>query len=182
MSSNKNQLFIMKRNLLFLSLLILSIPSFSQGNPNEEEYYDIRVKKLLDSKDINYSITKNNNFRITVITEDSPKERTQGVIINSKTQNYDEYEIREIWSTSLKIKKSDLRVKLYYELLSKNSKIKVGAWEITEYESDKEFYFLTFNAKINTNINSEDLKSLLFLIANEADRVEKLHGNGIDEY
>ena len=171
----------MKRKfILLLGLVVLTINLF--GQTNEDDYYDLRVKKLLDSKDVVYTINKYNNFKINVITENSPKERTQGVLIRSKTNKYSEYEIREIYSTALQIKKNDIKAKMLYELLVKNGEIKVGSWGIDEYDSDKEYYYLSFSLKVGTNISADDFKSLLFLVANEADRVEKLYGNGNDEY
>ena len=174
--------YSMKLIKFFSTLILILIIGNSYGQNTNSDYYDLRIKKLLDSKDVNYTITKNNNFRINVITEDEPKKRTQAVYVNSVTSKWYEYEIREITSTALQLKKNDVRIKMLYELLQKNGNIKAGAWEVNEYESDKEFYYLTFSLKVSTNINADDLKSLLFLVANEADRIEKLYGNGNDEY
>jgi hypothetical protein len=168
------------KTFLLLGLVVMTNNLF--GQTNTDDYYDIRIKKLLDSKSINYTINKRNDFNITVITENAPNERTQLVTITSKTNRYDEFEIREIHSTALKIKKDDIKTKLLYEILLENGKLKNGSWEIDEYESVKEYYYLLFSIKVGTNISGDDLKSMLFLVANEADKIEKLYGNGIDTY
>lgn len=169
------------RRGIILIITIFSIGSVF-GQEKDELFYDIRLKKLLDSNDINYSITKNNNFKIELITEDQPQKRTQIVVIYSRTNKYDDYEIREIVSTSFTIPKKDTKSPFFIELLKENGTLKTGTWSIIEYESSPDVYTITFTAKVSTNISANDLQSMINLVGSEADRIEKHYAKGVDVY
>jgi hypothetical protein len=169
------------RYLFTIYLLVTLTSAFSQDT-NNNDYYDIRIKKLLDSKQVNYTINKYNDFKINFITEKDPKERTQYVTLVSKTTKYEGYEIRELRSTALKIKKTDIKLKVLSDLLITNSNRKIGAWEIDEYSDDQDYYYLLYSIKSSTNISADDLYSLAYYVAFEADRIEKLYGSGLDEW
>lgn len=70
-----------------------------------EPFFDTRIKSLLDSKNISYSITQNGNFSINLITEESPKKRTQRILIYSKKASYFDFEILNIESFAFTIPK-----------------------------------------------------------------------------
>jgi hypothetical protein len=170
----------MKKSILLLSLLGIITIINAQVDPNL--YYDIRLKKQLDSTDINYSITKSNNFKITIQTEDSIEERTQIVIINSQTEKVANFEIREIGGIGLKLKKSSYNHELLYQVLNRNGQRKIGAWEITEYSSEPDYFYLRHVIKISVNISPSDLIGLVHTVAFESDRIEKELGGGSDEF
>jgi hypothetical protein len=170
----------MKKSILLLSLLGIITIINAQVDPNL--YYDIRLKKQLDSTDINYSITKSNNFKITIQTEDSIEERTQIVIINSQTEKVANFEIREIGSIGLKLKKSSYKHELLYQVLNRNRQRKIGAWEIAEYSSEPDYFYLRHVIKISVNISPSDLIGLVHTVAFENDRIEKELGGGSDEF
>lgn len=169
-----------KKLSLFLISLVYSLMVLSQTDSGD--YYDLRLKKILDSEKINYTINKNNNFRINVITEEEPNERTQIVLMYSKTNTYSDFEIREITSAGLKIKKKDIKNPVLFSLLVQNGDLKIGSWEIQEYNDADENVLIAFSVKVSTNVPAKNLVSLMHLVANEADRVEKLYGNGVDEF
>lgn len=165
--------------ILIISIFFIS-PIFAQEQ--NDQFYDMRVKKLLDSKDINYTITKNNNFKINLITEDEPQKRTQIVLIYSKTDKYDDYEVREVSSTSFTIPKKESKELIFIELLKENSSLKTGTWSIMEFNDSPEVYTITFSVKVSSNMTGDDLRSIINLVGIEADRIEKLYANGKDEY
>ena len=165
---------------LFTTILLLLFIENLYSQDTNSDYYDLRIKKLLDAKNVNYTIDKQNNFRINFITEKEPKERTQLVVLVSKSSKYEDFEIRELRSTALKIKKNDLKLKFLTDLLLTNSNRKIGAWEIDEYKDDKEYYYCLYSIKLSTKINLEDFYSLSYFVAYEADRIEKLYGDGLD--
>ncbi|MFN5422512.1 MAG: hypothetical protein ACK5AO_04530 [bacterium] len=167
----------------YLFILVSTIYTVTVwGQSESSDYYDIRLKKLLDSEKINYTINKNNNFRINVITEEEPNERTQIVLMYSRTTTYSDFEIREITSAGLKIKKKDIKNSVLFSLLVQNGDLKIGSWEIQEYNDDDENILIAFSIKVSTNIPAKNLVSLMHLVANEADRVEKLYGSGADDF
>jgi hypothetical protein len=128
----------MKLKRLLFSLVCLLTFYISSAQNTTDEFYDIRIKKLLDAKQINYAITKTNNFRINLITEEGSNKRTQGILIFSKTENYQGFEIREISSNALMITKNNIKSSFLIELLNKNEKLKIGACVSTPYF--KQFY------------------------------------------
>ena len=146
-----------------------------------DSFFDTRIKKLLDSKNVNYSITKNGNFRINLITQKEPKERTQGVIIYSKKETYNEFEVLNIESTAFKVPKNMVKLSVILDLLKRNGLLKVGAWSIYEYETDPDNYSFSFEVKIGYNITADDLVLLFNFVGFQADEKEKLFDNGIDE-
>jgi hypothetical protein len=171
---------------MFLSrgiLLIISIFCFTSlfAQDKYDQYYDIRVKKQFDSLDINYSITKLNNFKINLITKDSTQKRTQIVIINSKIHKYDNYETREIESLSFKFLKKEGKMSLYEELLKENALLKIGQWSLVEFKDSPDTYSVLFSVKVSPYISADDLYSIVFLVGNAADRIEKKYMKGADE-
>ena len=170
----------MKNTIFLLANLIISNAAIAQENT--DSYYDIRLKRQLDSTDLDYSITRSNNFRIRILTEDSVQERTQVVIINSYTEKYVGFEIREIGSVGLKLKKSPENYALLYEILIRNGERKIGAWEITELTNEPDFFFLRHTIKVSINTSPKDLVSLVHTVAFETDMIEKRFNWGLDEF
>jgi len=164
-------------------LLTISILSFFVlfAQEKEDQFYSLKVKKLLDEIDLNYSITKYNNFKIELLIEEKPQRRTQNVYVYSKTENYDGYETREIVSRSLSIPKSEAKSIIFFELLKENGKLKTGSWSIIESDSSPDVYIILFTVKVSTNILAEDLFSVISFVAREADSIEKLYTSGLDK-
>jgi hypothetical protein len=146
-----------------------------------DPFFDTRIKSLLDSKNISYSITQNGNFSINLITEESPKKRTQRILIYSKKASYFDFEILNIESFAFTIPKKNVKTSLFIDLLKKNGTIKIGAWSVYEYDSDPDNYSFSFEVKVGYNISAEDLYSLINIVGLQADDKEKLWGNGLDE-
>lgn len=172
----------MRFKITITLLIFLSIGKSIYAQSVNDSFFDIRIKKLLDSKNINYSITKNGNFRINLVTREEPKERTQNVLIFSKKEHYQELEILNIISTALKIPKNNLRMPVLIDLLKLNGTRKIGAWSIFEYDSDPDNYSFIFEIKVGYNINADDLVSLFNFVGFQADEKEILLNNGLDEF
>lgn len=172
----------MRFNKKIALIFFLVISKTIVAQTEKDSFIDTRIKKLLDSKNINYSITKNGDFRINLITEESPKERTQRIFIYSKKESYHDIEILNIESIGFKIPKNSIKMPVLIDLLEKNGALKIGAWSMYEYKSDPEYYSFSFEVKVASNISAEELVTLFNFVGIQADEKEKLWGNGLDEY
>ncbi len=172
----------MRVKFIITLVIFIAIGKSICAQITSEQFFDTRIKKLLDSENINYSITKNGNFRINLVTQKDPKERTQAVVIYSKKESYLEYEILNIESTAFKISKNSIKLSILTDLLKFNGSSKIGAWSIYEYSSDPDYYSISYEIKVGYNISAADLVSLFNYVGFQADAKEKLFGNGIDEY
>lgn len=155
--------------------------SFAQvGDPEA----DIRVKSVLDQAGLKYDIDDDKDFKLVFITEkgDSAaevKERTQLVFINSKTMNFEELDVREIWSVAHELKDSPAADTLLVSLMKRNAQLKLGSWCYEEKESGYRIYF---SVKISPNMPKDPLYSLLTLVANQADELEKELTGELDKF
>lgn len=159
--------------LFLISLaLFYCTATFAQiGDPEA----DIRVKSVLDQAGLKYDIDEDKDFKLVFITEkgDSAtnvKERTQLVFINSKTMNFEELDVREVWSVAHEIKDGPVADTLLASLMKRNAQLKLGGWCYEERESGYRVYF---SIKISPNMPKEPLYSILTLVANQADELEK---------
>ena len=171
----------MRVKIIITLVIFITITKSIYAQKAGETFFDTRIKNLLDSKNINYSITQNGNFSIDLITEKAPKKRTQRVIIYSKISSYYNIEILNIESSAFTISKENIKTPVLIDLLKKNGTIKIGAWSIYEYDSDPENYSFSFEVKVGYNISAEELYSLINIVGLQADDKEKQWGNGLDE-
>ena len=171
----------MRVKLIITLIILIAIGNSIWAQTERAPFFDTRIKKLLDSENINYSITKNGNFRINLVTQKEPIERTQAVVIYSNKQSYLEYEILNIESTAFKIPKNSIKLSVLTDLLKYNGTSKIGAWSIYEYNSDPDNYSISYEIKVGYNISAGDLIALFNYVGFQADAKEKLFGNGIDE-
>ena len=56
-----------KKIITLVIFIVVSQTIFAQSE--KDSFIDTRIKRLLDSKNINYTITKNGDFRINLITQ-----------------------------------------------------------------------------------------------------------------
>jgi hypothetical protein len=130
--------------------------------------YDTNLKKTLDESGLSYKVNDKCNFTVEIKTEDN---RTQIVTVNSKIMVYEGVEIRELW-TGIKVldSKNALSFTDGFTLLTKNAELKMGAWQISGTEAP---YLLNFSLMISANTSPTDIKSMIIMLATQADIKEK---------
>lgn len=166
------------KNLLFVIalavMLLIPIDAYAQpsgGNPsggstNTSGLADQRIKKLLDQTDMKYTIDKDGDFRFLF---ELPNNRVQVVFINSKTEKYSGFEIREIWSAGYQ---SDTQFSpaIANRLLVNNFETKLGAWQTTRLNNKN---VAVFTAKVDAVMTVQQLEVVLTAVRRIADEMEK---------
>lgn len=150
-----------------LSLVLLT------GTVCAQESADPRVATALNSLEIKYTKTSDNDFRVIIDTEDG---RDQIVVLNSNTSEYLDLELREVWSTAF-ISEGPLTPKIMRKLLLENASMKFGSWEIVEVSNGDA---VLFRATVAANTKEENIERTLGLVARAADRMEKALTNADD--
>ncbi|MEN9443962.1 MAG: hypothetical protein RIS47_852 [Bacteroidota bacterium] len=165
------------KTLRYLFSIILFVAIYNQGFAQLGEVnYDSRIKTQLDELGLKYTITDSGNFKLGFDIENN---RTQTVVIRSKTYTYEGMEIREINATAQVAKdKFEFKITNLFDLLERNQTYKVGAWQIHGGESP---YVLEFALKISAEAKSDALDKFVRLAAKISDAVE-LEITGADEY
>ena len=146
--------------LLVLLFICCAFGVFADG-------VDERVRNRLNSKNFQYEIDDENDFKIIVTLDNG---RTQLLWINSNTQKFKNMEIREVWSIGYK---GDLSYNIMKTMLRDSETLKIGAWG-TNKDNDRAI----FSAKIPANLDADNLIGIIFLVGESADELEKeFHGN-----
>lgn len=155
----------MKRILTVLAFALTSQISFGQLSSSEGDY---RVRKLLNELGYKFEVvTQNENeFRLSFKLDNG---RSQVVFIDSETSQYGNFEIREIMST-VYIGKNMLSQNNLYQILKRNSILKIGAFEMIYNGTN---YVLRFNAKVSANLDTKGLNTILTFVVEAADEMEK---------
>ena len=120
----------------------------------------------------NYEITADKDFKL--VFEVGDEKRTQAVVINSNTETYDKYEIREVWSPALSVDEP-VDAALVNRLLRANNTVKIGAWRTWpgDKKGDVQEVYIVFAAQIDANAAAEVLAATLDMVAQTADQLEK---------
>ena len=129
---------------------------------------DPRVKKLLDAMGLNYEVSADGVFEITFILEN---ERKQSVSIDSRTEQFNDLEIRDIYSPAVIIPENELTIELAYGLLNENMQTKFGAWCADKSDGMVVIYY---SAKVAADIDQDSLGSVLEMVMHQADRLEAM--------
>lgn len=158
--------------LCVVSILSIGCVSLSaQDQPTEQQdgtfKVDQRIKAQLDSMEYHYTITNDGDIKLICQISD---ERTQVVFINSQTQNYQEMEIREIFSPAALFSANNLTLPLAKKLLEENYNKKLGAYQLI---SSDENSLLTFTVKADANSDALTLNKIIWLVARTSDDLEK---------
>lgn len=127
---------------------------------------DPRVKALLEQLGYKFTITNSGNYRLEFETEDS---RSQLVFINSTTQSYKNFEIREIWSTAYEAKGS-LPDGIAGRLLEDTEASKLGFWAISKGDKST---IAVYEVRLAANADKDSLNSALINVIKSADAMEK---------
>ena len=99
--------------------------------------------------------------------------------MNSKTEQIDGVEVREIYAYAIAYDKTKADDAVVHKLMARNGEVKIGAWCLAESEEESLLYFHVF---VSPSISKENLASVMELVANEADRVEKELNPSEDKY
>ena len=139
---------------------------------DDEPKYDDRVGQILREQDIKYEIDSDGDYRVVYNTGN---ERTQLAYIRSKTYEYRNLEIREIWSFAYRIEGDNIPVDVANTLLEDAFKKKLGAWGRV---GDKAIFVV----RISANADKESLVNALELAVQTADFMEEQFTGKTDEF
>lgn len=150
-----------------MALLLTPHGALSQlGSTTQSDKADKRIKRVLDQAKLKYEVDQDGDFKLTYELENK---RTQLVFINSHTEKYGEFEIREIWSVGYE-SSAPFSAAVANRLLFHNETMKLGAWQ-TKRLNNK--YVAVFAAKVSAEMSSEQLEAVLAAIYATADEIEK---------
>lgn len=171
----KNLLFV----IAFAVMLLIPSDAYAQGdggsaggstnnrnNTTQSGVADQRVKKALDQTDMDYTIDKDGDFRFRF---ELPNDRVQIVFINSKTEKYGNFEIREIWSAGYQ-SDAPFSAAIANRLLVNNFETKLGAWQTTRLNNKN---VAVFTAKVDASLSAQQLEGVLMAVRKIADEMEK---------
>ncbi|GAB4419395.1 MAG: hypothetical protein OHK0039_31800 [Bacteroidia bacterium] len=128
---------------------------------------DERVRRLLDDLGYQYEVTSSGNYKCIFRLEE---DRTQLIVVQSKTNTYRSQELREVWSLVYLGKKRP-NYKVCLDLLSDSERKKWGNWEMT-LDGDSEQYYIAFTVKLPADVDAETLNDALRIAAESADEME----------
>lgn len=149
----------------FLLILLLSILSSFVDTTNAQNP-DVRITNNLNKLNFKYDLKEDGTFQFTMPVG----KRTQMILIHSNTSIYDNLELREIYSVIYQSNQRPDEVQMS-KLLIDNGQKKLGAWELIFEEN---IYFVVFTAKIPGDLDDDDLKSVIDIVATSADAMEQI--------
>jgi hypothetical protein len=159
----------MKRFVLVLSfLLALVAPSFAQDPAPADTTADPRVRALLDELGYQYEVDEDGDYR--AVFEFNGEKRSQVVYVNSRTNDYDGLEIREIWSPAFE-SKGPLAPKVANRLLEASFEASLGGWQT--FKSSTGTIMAVFTVKLGADADAETLKTAMNAALSNADEMEK---------
>lgn len=154
----------MQHKILLLILLLSGF--FTIQTTKAQTTQDKRVSENLSKLNFKYDVKDDGTFLFTVPVGN----RTQMVFVHSATSQYDQMEIREVFSVIYQSSQRPTDVQLA-KLLTDNSQKKLGAWEMIIENGQA---FLVFTAKVPANQNEADLRSTIDIVATSSDAMEQL--------
>lgn len=131
---------------------------------------DPRVRECLDEEGLHYRVNERGQYLLTFDMDD---DRTHLVVVNSNTSDLDGFEIREVFCVAYK--GAPLSKVQMSELLCQNSNFVLGAWEISDIETDednKRSQMVRFSARIPADCPAELLNSVVVAVCRVGDRLE----------
>ena len=145
---------IIKYGLALLAVVAGAGPGYAQQAD--------AVGALLDQAKIKYEVDKDKDYK--VIYDFDEEKRTQIVYVSGTTEEFRGMRIRTIFAPAARLNQDKIEDQ-YKSLLELNGKSKIGAWEIN---GD----VLFFAARLVEPVTSEQLSSMLNLVASVADDKE----------
>jgi hypothetical protein len=164
------------RKKLSICVFILGFWSCSFALAQTAQGEDKRVKAALDSEKIESKLDANGDYTATFQLEDG---RTQAVTVNSSTNNYVNYEIREIHSVSWS-GSGLLADTIATHLLLKNDEYMLGSWSL--HKNPDGTMYLLYVIKVAADLPAKVLRNMMEACASIADTQEKLLTPDKDDY
>ena len=128
---------------------------------------DKRVAAALDKAGLKYEMTESGDFKLLYELDD---DRTQVVIIGSKTEKLGDLEIREVWSIAQQ-SDGEFDGETANALLVDNGNRKVGAWQVAvEEETDQ--HTAIFSAQVDAAAEADALAQVIVAVVQTADEME----------
>jgi hypothetical protein len=132
---------------------------------------DPRVKRLLDTLELKYSVDNDGDFKVMVEFEDG---RSQAAFINSQTEAFGDFEIRELWSAAY-VSEGYLDIDTANTLLMKNFELKIGSWRLIPAGNNT--FLVAFCVQIAAECDPNSFWRALAFVLGTADEMEaKLTG------
>jgi len=155
-----------------VALALVSHLTAAADPPPRPALADARIAAQLKALKYGYEMTADQDYKL--VFEVGDEHRTQAVVVNSNTEFYDKYEIREIWSPALTVS-DPIDPALASRLLRANNSVKVGAWRIwpAAKNGDTQEIYVVFAAQIDARASKEVLAATLDMVAQTADQLEK---------
>ena len=146
--------------------LSLSLQELQKALGPMAQAADPRVETALDQLELSYSLTDDNTYKMTLNVGDN---RTHLLFVNSRTETYQNTEIREIWAPAYRSAQA-LQPHLANRLLKDSYQKKMGAWQTSQSDG---IYYVTFVAKIPVDLDLQSLGNILVLVVETADEMER---------
>lgn len=139
----------------------------AQAQVGKKKTGDKRVAAALDQAELKYEVTDRGDFKLLYELDD---DRTQVVIIGSKTEKLGDLEIREVWSIAQQ-SDGEFDGETANALLVDNGNRKVGAWQVAvEEETDQ--HTAIFSAQVDAAADSAALAQVIVAVVQTADEME----------
>jgi hypothetical protein len=129
---------------------------------------DPRIPATLEVAEFKYRTDDDGD--VIVLLGGFDEDRSQTVIINSRTYEYDNEEFRDVFSPAHTGELPPAKVLAY--CLKENNDIKMGSWRL-QVSTKTEKVALLFGAQISANASPQRLKQVLLNIAKTTDDLEK---------
>ena len=124
--------------------------------------HDVRIKRILDAEEINYKIDKDGDFKMVFKVDE---ERTQAIWVRSRTNTYDQFEIREIFSFGYQ-NDGPFPEEIANTLLERNWTYKLGAW-------GRSGPYAVFVVRIAADSDAKALLTAIKMVVRVTDKMEK---------
>ena len=136
---------------------------------------DPRVKTALEQANLKFTTTSLGNYKLTFEIEGT--KRGQLVFVSSRTDKYNDMEIRKVWGVAYKTTK-DLTAEMANRLLKDNTIEKLGAWEFGKQDDG---FRVKYVVRVPADASPEVLSSAIRATMVTADKME-LELTGKDEF
>jgi len=146
------------------TVLTIQIPA--NGQIGGKTPADARVRRALQQTELKFDTDKDGDYRLHFTFEDK---RTQLAFIRSRTSEWGNMEIREVFALGYK-GQSRLSQAMLEKLLKDNAVKKSGAWELLEQNGT---YAAVFSVKVSADCDSAALETVVRGVAVSADEMEK---------
>lgn len=149
--------------VLFLGVSV----STATAQLGEKPSADVRVRLALEQASLKYTTDEDGDFGLLFQVSEK---RTQKVFVNSRTEHYEQFEIREVWAAAYTANGSFSSM-IANKLLADNELKKIGAWQTKQMRGGE--YVAVFTAKIAAEMDGDRLRTVIEAIAGAADAMEE---------